>query len=125
MLLRRILRLLLEPAKDPLHDSLAAALERVSALHTRLDQELAGLRARTASLQDPTLRDQVEGLEAEQGRLREIEQRLAGELNSYRARTDLVSARQTAFQAQLRLAELMTALDAAQARASALAPQDW
>jgi predicted nucleic acid-binding Zn-ribbon protein len=121
MFLGRILRLLLEPARDPLYDSLAGSMERVAALRARLDRQTDALRARTARLNDPTLRAQLERLDVEQEHLRRVEQRLASELDACRARRDLVAAHHTAVEAQNLLAGLVQALDAAQAHAAALA----
>jgi hypothetical protein len=121
MLLGRLLRLLLEPAKDPLHDSLAASLKRVSMLRAQLGRQVGELRGRAARLHDAALNEQLQRLEAEEARVGELEGRLTAEVAQYRARRDLVSARQTAAEANLRLAELVEALDAAQARALALA----
>lgn len=120
MFVRRLLRALLEPAKDPLQDSLAVSLGRVASLRARLDRQISDLRARTAHLQDPSLHDQLQLLEAEHARLQQLEQRLTADLDAVRARRDLLDARQTAAQAHLRLAELLQALDAAHARAAAL-----
>jgi phage shock protein A len=121
MLLGRLLRLLLEPAKDPLQDSLAASLERVSTLRARLARQVGELRGRAARLQDAALNEQLQRLEVEEARVRELEGRLTVEVAQFRARRDLLTARQTAAEANRRLAELVEALDAAQARALALA----
>ena len=48
-----------------------------------------------------------------------------GELDTHRARRDLLDARQTAAQAQDHLQDLMIALDDAHARATALAETIW
>ena len=120
-LVQRFLRALLEPARDPLRDSFGLSLERVAALRTRLFDQITELRARTRSLGDPALEDQIRQLEAEHQKLIEVENRTAGELDSHRARRDLVSARQTATLAQDRLMDLLAALDDAHARAAALA----
>lgn len=120
MLWRRIVRLLLEPAKDPLQDSLAVSLGRVATLRGRLDQQISDLRARTSQLHDPALQEQLQLLQAEHARLQQLQQRLTADLDAVRARRDLLSARQTAAETHLRLAELLEALDAAHARAAAL-----
>ena len=51
----------------------------------------------------------------------QLERRVSGELDTHRARRDLLDARQTAAQAQDRLQDLLVALDDAHARATALA----
>ena len=121
MFLRRVFRALLEPARDPLQDSLAVSLERVAGLRGRLEAQIAGLRPRAHRLDDHGLREQLRKLEAEQARLLQVEQRLAADCDAWRARHELLTARQTAAEAHLRLAELLEALDAAHARAAALA----
>ena len=120
-LAQRFLRALLEPARDPLRDSFGLSLERVAALRTRLLNQIRELRARTRSLGDPALEDQIRQLEAEHQKLIEVENRATSELDSHRARRDLLTARQTAALAQDRLMDLMAALDDAHARAAALA----
>jgi hypothetical protein len=121
MLLRRVLRLLLEPARDPLRDSFGVSLERVAALRARLHQQIAHLHARAAALGDTGLDEQVRQLEAKHEKLLRVEQRVTGELDCHRARRDLLTARQTAAQAQERLSDLLGALDDAHAHAAALA----
>jgi len=117
---RHFLRVLLEPAKDPLRDSFGISIERVRTLRIRLNEQLAGLRSRASSL-DPAFAIQIGELQAEHDRLVELEQRVSGELDTHRARRDLLDARQTAAQAQDRLQDLLVALDDAHARATALA----
>ena len=118
---RRFLRVLLEPAKDPLRDSFGISIKRVMALRIRLNEQLAGLRSRAGSLEDPAFAIQIGELQAEHDRLVELERRVSGELDTHRARRDLLDARQTAAQAQDRLQDLLVALDDAHARATALA----
>jgi len=122
---RRFLRVLLEPAKDPLRDSFGISIERVRALRIKLNEQLAGLRSRAGSLQDPAFAIQIGELQAEHDRLVEVERRVSGELDTHRARRDLLDARQTAAHAQDRLQDLMVALDDAHARATALAETVW
>ena len=122
---RRLLRVLFEPAKDPLRDSFGISIERVRTLRIRLNQQLAELRSRTGSLGDPGFDAQVRELQAEHDRLVQVERRVNGELDTHRARRDLLDARQTAAQAQDRLQDLMIALDDAHARATALAETVW
>ena len=122
---RRMLRVLLEPAKDPLHDSFGVSIERAKTLRIRLHEQLAELRSRAGSLGDPAFEVQILELQAEHDRLVEVERRVNGELNTHRARRDLLDARQTAAQAQDRLQDLMAALDDAHARATALAETIW
>jgi hypothetical protein len=121
MLLRRLLRVLLEPARDPLHDSLAASLGRVAELRARLDRQIRALHTRTCGLRDAALEAEIHRLEAEQARLLDAERRLVAECETWRARRDLLSIQQTAATARSQLGELIEALDAAQARAAALA----
>ena len=118
---RRFLQVLLEPAKDPLRDSFGISIERVRALRIRLNEQLAGLRSRAGSLEDPEFASQIGELQAEHDRLVELERRVSGELDTHRARRDLLDARQTAALAQDRLQDLLVALDDAHARATALA----
>lgn len=117
---RRLFRILLEPAKDPLRDSFGISIERVRALRIRLNSQLAELRSR-AALRDPAFEDQIRQLQAEHDKLEQVEQRVAGELNAHHARRNLLDARETAAEAQERLQDLLAALDDAQARAAALA----
>lgn len=117
----RIFRLLLEPAKDPLRDSFGISVERVRELRIRLNQQLVELRTRAGSLRDAAFDEQIRELQAEHDRLVQVERRVSGELDTHRARRDLLDARQTAAQAQDRLQDLMIALDDAHARATALA----
>ncbi|MBK5291140.1 MAG: hypothetical protein JJE04_05630 [Acidobacteriia bacterium] len=121
----RIFRVLLEPAKDPLRDSFGISVERVRELRIRLNQQLVELRTRAGSLRDSTFDEQVRELQAEHDRLVQVERRVNGELDTHRARRDLLDARQTAAQAQDRLQDLMIALDDAHARATALAETVW
>ena len=118
---RRFLQVLLEPAKDPLRDSFGISIERVRALRIRLNEQLAGLRSRAGSLEDPGFTIQIGELQAKHDRLVELERRVSGELDTHRARRDLLDARQTAALAQDRLQDLLVALDDAHARATALA----
>ena len=122
---RRVLRVLLEPAKDPLRDSFGVSIERVRALRVRLHEQIGELRARGGKLEDSSFEDQIRQLESEHARLVEVENRVAGDLDSHRARRDLIEARETAAQAQDRLQDLMEALDEAHARATALAETVW
>ena len=66
---RGLLRVLLEPAKDPLRDSFGISIERVRALRIRLNEQLAGLRSRAGSLQDPAFAIQIGELQAEHDQL--------------------------------------------------------
>ena len=122
---RRIWRVLLEPAKDPLRDSFGISVERVRELRIRLNRQLVELRTRAGNLDDSTFVEQIRELQAEHDRLVQVERRVNGELDSHRARRDLLDARQTAAQAQDRLQDLMIALDDAHARAMALAETVW
>ena len=118
---RRMLRVLLEPAKDPLRDSFGISIERVRALRVRLSEQLAELGSRSGGLKDPAFEEQIRELQMEHDRLVQIERKVNGELDTHRARRDLLDARQTAAQAQDRLQDLVIALDDAHARATALA----
>ena len=122
---RRFLRVLLEPAKDPLRDSFGVSIERVRTLRIRLHEQLAELRSRAGSLEDPAFGAQIRELQAEHDRLVDVERRVTGELDTHRARRDLLEARETAAQAQDRLEDLMASLDDAHARATALAETVW
>lgn len=117
---RRVVRVLLEPAKDPLLDSFGVSTGRVKALRLRLSEQLGDLRSRTGRLQDPSFRACMTDLEAEHARLLEVEQRVGNELDTHRARRDLLNAGLTAAEAQDRLLDLVAALDDANARATAL-----
>ena len=121
----RIFRVLLEPAKDPLRDSFGISVERVRVLRIQLNQQLVELRARSGNLHDPAFDQQIRELQAEHDRLVQVERRVSGELDTHRARRDLLDAQQTAAQAQNRLQDLMIALDDAHARATALAETIW
>ena len=118
---RRIFRVLLEPAKDPLRDSFGVSVERVRALRIRLSEQLAELCSRAAARNDPAFEEQIRQLKAERDLLLQVEHRVNGELDAHHARQDLLKARQTAANAQQHLQELMIALDDAHARARALA----
>jgi hypothetical protein len=118
---RRFLRVILEPAKDPLRDSFGLSIERVVALRVRLYEQLVALRSRAARLDDPAFEAQIHELQTEHDKLVEVERRVSGELDTHRARRDLLDARQTAAQAQDRLQDLVVALDDAHAHAAALA----
>lgn len=120
-MLRRLIRTLLEPARDPLRDSFGISLERVAALRQRLHAQIAELRARSGGLCDARFEEQIAELEAEHRKLIEVEKRASAELDSHRTRQDLLSARLTAAQAQEQIRELIGALDDAHARAMALA----
>jgi len=122
---QRLFRVLLEPAKDPLRDSFGISIERVRELRVRLNEQLAELRSRAGSLRDHTFEEQIRELQAEHDRLVQVERRVNGELDTHRARRDLLDARQTAAQAQDRLQDLMIALEDAHARAAALAETVW
>src|SRR4051794_32013703 len=122
---RRIWRVLLEPAKDPLRDSFGLSVERVRELRIRLNQQLVELRKRADGLNDSTFDQQIRELQAEHDRLVQVERRVNGELETHRTHRDLLEARQTAAQAQDRLQDLMIALDDAHARATALAETIW
>jgi phage shock protein A len=121
MLLRRVLRLLLEPARDPLCDSFGLSLERVALLRQRLQRQIADLRGRGGAIRDAAFDDQIRRLETAHDKLMEIERRAATELDAHRAQQTLLTARQTAAQAHHHIEELITALDDAHARAAALA----
>ena len=121
---RRVFRMLLEPAKDPLRDSFGISIERVRALRIRLNSQLAELRSR-AALPDPAFEAQIRELEAQHDKLEQVEQRVNGELDSNYARRNLLDARETAAEAQERLQDLLAALDDSQARAAALAEAVW
>ena len=118
---RRMLRALLEPAKDPLRDSFGISIERVRELRIRLSGQIAELRSRAGALKDPAFEEQIRELQAEHDRLMQVERRVNGELDLHHARRNLLDARQTAAQAQDRLQDLLVALDDAHARATALA----
>ena len=118
---RRVVRILLEPAKDPLRDSFGISIERVRALRMRLNSQLAELRSRAAALRDPAFEEQIRELQAEHDKLEQVEQRVNTELDANHVRRNLLDARETAVEAQERLQDLLAALDDAQARASALA----
>jgi phage shock protein A len=120
-MLRRLISILLEPARDPLRDSFGLSLERVAALRERLHTQIVELRARAGSLRDAAFESQIRQLEAEHEKLIAVEKRAGAELDSHRARQDLLSARLTAAQAQDHIRELIGALDDAHARAAALA----
>jgi predicted nucleic acid-binding Zn-ribbon protein len=122
---RRLFRVLLEPAKDPLRDSFGISIERVRELRVRLNGQLAELHTRTGNLKDPAFEEQIRELQAEHHRLLQVERKVNGELDTHRARRNLLDARQTAAQAQDRLQDLMAALDDAHARATALAETVW
>src|SRR5947207_15981995 len=121
MLLRRFLRIWLEPARDPLRDSFGLSLERVAALRARLKRQIGELRVRAGSLRDDTFADQIRQLEVEHEKLVQVERRAGTELDGHRALQNLISARQTAAQAQDHIRDLIGALDDAHARAAALA----
>ena len=118
---RRMLRILLEPARDPLRDSFGISVERVRVLRIRLNSQVAELRSRAGDLKDPVFEEQVRDLQAEHDRLVQVERRVYGELDAHHARRSLLDARETAAQAQGRLQDLLVALDDAHARATALA----
>jgi len=122
---RRVLKILLDPAKDPLRDSFGISIERVRTLRIRLSEQLAELRSRAGGLKDPAFDEQLRELQAEHDRLVHVEQRVNGEMDTHRAQRDLLDARQTAAQAQDRLQDLMISLDDAHARATALAETVW
>jgi chromosome segregation ATPase len=122
---QRLFRVLLEPAKDPLRDSFGISIERVRELRVRLNEQLAELRSRVGALKDPAFEEQIRDLQTEHDRLVQVERRVNGELDTHRARRDLLDARQTAAQAQDRLQDLMIALDDAHARATAVAETVW
>ena len=118
---QRLFRRLLEPARDPLSDSLGLSLGRVAALRITLERQIVELRTHTGRFTDPAMEAQMHQLEAEHLQLVQVERRVTGELNVHRARRELLSARQTAALAQDRLNELIGALDEAHAHAAALA----
>jgi hypothetical protein len=118
---RRVFRIFLEPAKDPLRDSFGISIERVRALRIRLSSQLAELRSRAAALKDPAFEEQLTELQAEHDKLEQVEQIVSGELDAHHARRNLLDARETAAEAQERLQDLLAALDDAEARAAALA----
>jgi len=62
---RRIWRVLLEPAKDPLRDSFGLSVERVRELRIRLSQQLIELRTRAGKLNDSAFDDQIHELQAQ------------------------------------------------------------
>jgi hypothetical protein len=97
---QRVLRRLLEPARDPLSDSLGLSLGRVAALRTTLERQIGELRAHAGRFTDPAIDAQISQLEAEHLQLVKVERRVTGELDVHRARRELLSARQTAAQAQ-------------------------
>jgi len=118
---RRVFRVLLEPAKDPLRDSFGISVERVRALRIRLSEQLTELSSRAGARNDAAFEEQIRQLKAEHDLLLQVERRVNGELDAHHARQDLLKARQTAASAQQHLQELMIALDDAHARAAALA----
>jgi hypothetical protein len=122
---RRVVRILLEPAKDPLRDSFGISIEYVRILRTRLSSQLAELRSRAAALKDPVFEEQIRELQAQHDKLEQFEQKVNGELDANHARRNLLDARETAAEAQERLRDLLAALDDAQARAAALAEAVW
>ncbi len=122
---RRVFRVLLEPAKDPLRDSFGISVERVRELRVRLSEQLAELRSRGRALNDPGFEEEITQLQAEHDRLLQVERKVNGELDAHHARRNLLDARETAAQAQERLQDLLIALDDAQARATALAETVW
>ena len=109
---RRVLRVLLEPAKDPLRDSFGISVGHVRELRIRLSEQLAELRSRSATRDDPDFQEQIRKLQAEHDRLLQAEHKVHGELDAQHARQHLLDARQTAAEAQQRLQELMIALEA-------------
>jgi hypothetical protein len=118
---RRVFRVLLEPAKDPLRDSFGISAKRVRELRIRLSEQLAELRSRAGAWNDPGFEEQIRQLQVEHDRLLQAEHKVNGELDAHHARQDLLNARQTAAKAQQHLQDLMIALDDAHARAAALA----
>lgn len=120
-MLRRVLRLLLEPARDPLRDSFGLSLERVALLRQRLHLQIADLRGRGDAIVDGPFQEQIGRLESAHDKLVEIERRAATELDAHRAQQTLLTARQTAAQAHHHIEDLIAALDDAHARAAALA----
>ena len=119
--LRRMLRLLLEPARDPLSDSLGLSLGRLTVLRKTLDGQIGALRKRSGFTTDLAIEAQIQALESEYQRLVAVERRVTGELDVHRTQRDLLSARQTAAEARERMNELIGALDDAHAHAAALA----
>ena len=122
---RRVVRILLEPAKDPLRDSFGISIERVRALRIRLNGQLAELRSLAATLRDPAFEEQIRELQADLDKLEQVEQRVNVGLDANHARRHLLDARETAAEAQERVQDLLAALDDAQARAAALAEAVW
>ena len=122
---RRVFRVLLEPAKDPLRDSFGISIERVRALRIRLNSQLSELRSRAAALKDPAFEEQIRELQAEHDKLEQVERRVNGELDANHTRRNLLGARETAAEAQAQLQDLLAALDDAQARAAAMAEAVW
>jgi regulator of protease activity HflC (stomatin/prohibitin superfamily) len=107
---RRVFRVLLEPAKDPLRDSFGISVERVRELRIRLSEQLAELRSRARAWNDPGFAEQIRQLQAEHDRLLQAERRVNGELDAHHAAKALQH-----------LQDLMIVLDDAHARAAALA----
>jgi hypothetical protein len=122
---RRVFRILLEPAKDPLRDSFGVSIERVRVLRIRLNGQLAELRSLAATLRDPAFEEQIRELQADLDKLEQVEQRVNVGLDANHARRHLLDARETAAEAQERVQDLLAALDDAQARAAALAEAVW
>jgi phage shock protein A len=118
---QRILRRLLEPARDPLSDSLGLSLGRLAGLRTTLERQIVALRRHAGQLVDSAIEAQIFQLESEYRKLLEVERRVTSELDVHRTQRDILSARQTAAQAQERMSELICALDEAHAHAAALA----
>jgi len=119
--LQHFLRRMLEPARDPLSDSLSLSLGRVTELRAALQKQILGLRSRVGRSLDPAFEAQLQRLETEYSQLAAVEHRVTGELDAQKARCELLNARQTAAQAQDRLDDLIGALDEAHAHAAALA----
>ena len=119
--MQRIFRRLLEPARDPLSDSLGLSLGRLAGLRSTLERQIAALRRHAGRLVDPAIEAQIFQLEAEYRKLVEVERRVTSEMDVHRTQRDILSARQTAAQAQERMSELIGALDEAHAHAAALA----
>ena len=122
---RRMFRILLEPAKDPLRDSFGISIERVRALRIRLNSQLSELRSRAAALKDPAFAEQIRELQAEHDKLEQVEHKVNRELDANHARRNLLDARETAAEAHERSRDMLAALDDAQARAAALAEAVW
>jgi len=122
---RGLIRVLLEPAKDPLRDSFGLSIERVHQLRIRLSKQLTDLRSRAAVLKNAAFEDQIRDLQAEHDRLLQTERRVNGELDAHDARRNLLDARETMAEAQERLQDLTIGLDDAHARAKALAEKVW